>query len=250
MSKSARGRPPDIGECRVWPAIVLATSAEGLIEIDCPSLADTPIVNVPPELITPLMWVPEVGDGIEVVEVAGDEPVRWRGWAPAAQEDTTEQEEGATVLTSPGRELSIGLDDGVDDDDLEVDGDGESLAEEPQRVWVGRKTATERAVLGNAQKLWLKDQLTTLDDIRFEAEGLASAAGGIATDVGIFATALGSAVDPVVVAAATTLLANMTSRASQLSAIQGNLLALGADIAALETQIEAHLSRLVKISRE
>ena len=257
MSQGGRGRPPDLGECRVWPAIVLATSAEGLLEVDCPSMSDTPLVNVAPEIVSPLMWCPEVGDAIEVVEVFASDPadaVRWRGWRPSAQEDTTEQEEGATVLTSPGRDLSIGLDDGVDDDGLAaVDGDGETTAPEPQRVWIGRRTAKQRAVLGNALKTHQEKSLDTLEDIRAELQKLAAETDGIATDVGLFAAVLAGppgAVDPVVKAAGAALATAMGLRNSSLATIRTTIIGLASDITDRKNEIEAHLSRLVKISRE
>ena len=241
MSRS--GKPPDMGECRVWPAIVLDTSNEGLLEIDCPSIADTPILNVPPEINTPLQWVPDVGDAIEVVEVFAADPadsVRWRGWASTAQEDTTEQEEGATVLLSPGRALSIGLDDGVDDDDLEVDDDG-------------RKSATERAVMGSTQKGWQERSLDTLEDIRAELQSLAAETDGIATDLVIFGGALAGppgAVDPVVKAAGVALVTAMGLRSGSLATIRTAIINLASDITDRKSEIEAHLSRLVQISRE
>jgi len=137
------------GDVRRYDAIVMDTYNEGLIDVFCPSLADSTLRAVAPSF-TPvgIISTPNPGDPIVVEESYGEDmaqAITWVGWTPAVQEATEYQQEGMTALVSPDRQVAVVLDDGIPD------------GSEDPRCALGRHDATEPAVLGDAYKGWMED---------------------------------------------------------------------------------------------
>ena len=167
MSATGHKSAPDRGDVIEYRGLVRETSNEGIISVDCMAYSDELIEYVVPDTVTPLLWCPNPGQEVWLVERFDSEAghsLRWRGWTEEQQAAFGVQQEGSTALISPSGELLIMLDDGVGDDRDDPTDD------EATRLLVGRSTSSEGLVCGALYKAWMEATLDSLEKVRAASE--------------------------------------------------------------------------------
>ncbi len=235
------------GDARPHVGIIVAIADDLTLDCKVPTMSDVVVEGIRPRVVGPLLWTPQVGRKVALVEGLGITPEESLRWIGAAYDDgdeavvPTNLDPGDYRLRSQEGRVAVQLEDGDDD--------GTNTA-----LRLGRRTASEPVVLGDLYQTWMELTLDEIDDLITQVDNALVAhdtlgaahlvvLGLEATWVTAVSLGAGTVAEGVIYnTGITVFVAALTAWRATLSTIRTSLSTIQVNLSQQNTDIPDHLS--------